>query len=52
MKTRTQLAFALSHNAKLFYLTNRLPGLISISGEKFLKLCTKLVADGEKKHTL
>ena len=48
MKTRTQLAFALSHNAKLFLFDESTAGLDKHFREKFLKLCTDLVADGEK----
>lgn len=48
MKTRTQLAFALSHNAKLFLFDEPTAGLDKHFREKFLKLCTNLVADGEK----
>lgn len=48
MKTRTQLAFALSHNAKMFLFDEPTAGLDKHFREKFLKICTELVADGEK----
>lgn len=48
MKTKTQIAFALSHNAKLFIFDEPAAGLDKQSRNELIKICTELVADGEK----
>lgn len=48
MKTKVQIAFALSHNAKLFLFDEPEAGLDKVSREELLKICTNLVSGGEK----
>lgn len=48
MKTKTQIAFALSHNARLFLFDEPEAGLDQDSREELLKICTSLVSDGER----
>lgn len=48
MKIKVQLAFALSHNAKLFLFDEPAAGLDKPSREELLKICTGLVSDGER----
>lgn len=48
MKTKAQLAFALSHNARLFLFDEPEAGLDQDSREELLKICTSLVSDGER----
>lgn len=48
MKIKVQLAFALSHDAKLFVFDEPTAGLDREFREEFLNICTNLVSDGEK----
>ena len=48
MKTKVQISFALSHNAKLFLFDEPADGLDKNSREELIKICTGLVSDGEK----
>lgn len=48
MKTKTQIAFALSHNAKLFLFDEPAAGLDKQSRNELVKICTELMADGGK----
>lgn len=48
MKIKFQLAFALSHDAKLFLFDEPTAGLDTDFRAKFLDICTGLIADGEK----
>lgn len=48
MKTKVQISFALSHNAKLFLFDEPEDGLDKNSREELVKICTELVSDGEK----
>lgn len=48
MKIKAQLAFALSHEAKLFLFDEPTAGLDKHFREKFLRICAELVADGDK----
>lgn len=48
MKIKVQLAFALSHGAKLFVFDEPTAGLDKEFREEFLNICTDLVSDGEK----
>lgn len=48
MKIKFQLAFALSHDAKLFLFDEPTAGLDTEFRKEFLDICTKLIADGEK----
>lgn len=48
MRIKVQLAFALSHGAKLFLFDEPTAGLDQSFREEFLKICTELVSDGEK----
>lgn len=48
MKTKTQFAFALSHDAKLFLLDEPTAGLDKHFREDFLRICAELVSDGER----
>jgi len=48
MKIKVQLAFALSHSAKLFVFDEPTAGLDREFREEFLNICTSLVSDGER----
>ncbi|WP_455720237.1 ABC transporter ATP-binding protein [Agathobacter sp.] len=48
MKIKTQFAFALSHDAKLFLLDEPTAGLDKHFREEFLRICADLVSDGER----
>lgn len=48
MKIKTQLAFALSYDAKLFIFDEPTAGLDEYFVEEFRKICVDLVSDGEK----
>ncbi len=48
MKIKFQLAFALSHEAKLFLFDEPTAGLDSDFRKEFLDICMDLIADGEK----
>lgn len=48
MGIKVQLAFALSHNAKLFIFDEPCAGLDKKFREEFLRICVNLVSDGEK----
>lgn len=48
MKIKFQLAFALSHNAKLFLFDEPTAGLDTEFRKEFLDICIELIADGEK----
>lgn len=48
MKTKAQIALALSHNAKLFLFDEPAAGLDKQSRDELIKICTSLIADGEK----
>lgn len=48
MLIKFQLAFALSHNAKLFIFDEPTAGLDLEFREEFLGICTNLIADGER----
>lgn len=48
MKTKVQISFALSHNAKLFLFDEPAAGLDKDSREELVKICTELISDGEK----
>lgn len=48
MEIKLQLAFALSHDARLFLLDEPTAGLDKGFRDDFLKICTDLVSDGER----
>lgn len=48
MKTKVQLAFSISHDAKLFLFDEPTAGLDKRFREEFLKLSAELVSDGER----
>ena len=48
MKIKTQFAFSLSHNAKLFLFDEPTAGLDKKFREEFLEICAQIVSDGEK----
>lgn len=48
MKIKFQLAFALSHDAKLFLFDEPTAGLDTEFRKEFLNICTELIADGER----
>lgn len=48
MKIKVQLAFALSHDAKLFVFDEPTAGLDREFREEFLNICANIVSDGEK----
>lgn len=48
MKIKTQFAFALSHDAKLFLFDEPTAGLDKHFREEFLRICADLVSDGER----
>lgn len=48
MKMKVQLAFALSHDAKLFLFDEPTAGWDRDTREIFLKICTDIVSDGER----
>ncbi len=48
MKIKFQLAFALSHDAKLFLFDEPTAGLDTEFRKEFLTICTKLIEDGER----
>lgn len=48
MKIKFQLAFALSHEAKLFLFDEPTAGLDADFRKEFLDICTELIADGDK----
>lgn len=48
MKIKFQLAFALSHDAKLFLFDEPTAGLDTDFRKEFLDICTGLIADGER----
>ena len=48
MEIKTQLAFALSHNAKMFIFDEPTSGLDKSFREEFIKICADIVSDGER----
>lgn len=48
MEIKTQLAFALSHNASMFIFDEPTSGLDKSFREEFIKICADIVSDGER----
>lgn len=48
MKTKVQLAFSISHDAKLFLFDEPTAGLDKHFREEFIKLSAEIVSDGER----